>query len=97
MGPLISGKSRLVKYYSIWPELLGGGNSNIFWNFHPEAWGRFSPILTLTCAYFSNGLKQPPTRLDGTSIWWGESFPMQMGVSKNRGTPKWMVYNGKPY
>ena len=21
----------------------------------------------------------------------------QMGVSKNRGTPKWMVYNGKPY
>ena len=24
-----------------------------------------------------------------------ESF--YMGVSKNRGTPKWMVYNGKPY
>ena len=21
----------------------------------------------------------------------------EMGVSKNRGTPKWMVYNGKPY
>ena len=21
----------------------------------------------------------------------------QMGVSENRGTPKWMVYNGKPY
>ena len=21
----------------------------------------------------------------------------KMGVSKNRGTPKWMVYNGKPY
>ena len=20
-----------------------------------------------------------------------------IGVSKNRGTPKWMVYNGKPY
>ena len=20
-----------------------------------------------------------------------------MGVSKNKGTPKWMVYNGKPY
>ena len=20
-----------------------------------------------------------------------------LGVSKNRGTPKWMVYNGKPY
>ena len=22
---------------------------------------------------------------------------VDMGVSKNRGTPKWMVYNGKPY
>ena len=21
----------------------------------------------------------------------------KMGVSENRGTPKWMVYNGKPY
>ena len=21
----------------------------------------------------------------------------EVGVSKNRGTPKWMVYNGKPY
>ena len=25
------------------------------------------------------------------------SIEIQMGVSKNRGTPKWMVYNGKPY
>ncbi len=24
-------------------------------------------------------------------------FFYYMGVSKNRGTPKWMVYNGKPY
>ena len=23
--------------------------------------------------------------------------PVDIGVSKNRGTPKWMVYNGKPY
>ena len=22
---------------------------------------------------------------------------VDMGVSKNSGTPKWMVYNGKPY
>ena len=25
------------------------------------------------------------------------SKKMYMGVSKNRGIPKWMVYNGKPY
>ena len=24
-------------------------------------------------------------------------FQFYMGVSKNRGTPKWIVYNGKPY
>ena len=23
--------------------------------------------------------------------------PQNMGVSKNRGTPNWMVYTGKPY
>ena len=34
-------------------SFLGGGNSNIF-NFHPENWGRCSPILTIS--YFSNGL-----------------------------------------
>ena len=26
-------------------------------------------------------------------IWKG----LDMGVSKNKGIPKWMVYNGKPY
>ena len=36
---------------------LGGGNSNILY-FHPYL-GRWS---NLTCAYFSNGLVQPPTR-----------------------------------
>ena len=24
-------------------------------------------------------------------------YTLYMGVSKNRGTQKWMVYNGKPY
>ncbi len=28
-------------------------------------------------------------------VFW--DFVNQKGVSKNRGTPKWMVYNGKPY
>ena len=38
------------------------------------------------------------------SLFWGEKVGWlkfdtigYMGVSKNRGTPKWMVYNGKPY
>ena len=30
-------------------------------------------------------------------VWSDIFFPKQEGVSKNRGTPKWMVYNGKPY
>ena len=32
--------------------------------------------------------------------WWfrgiGDTIKKDMGVSKNRGTPKWMIYNGKP-
>ena len=28
---------------------------------------------------------------------WVGSTTNYMGVSKNRGTPKWMVYKGKPY
>ena len=30
-------------------------------------------------------------------LYHGQSFRSSMGVSKNWGTPKWMVYNGKPY
>ena len=35
-----------------------------------------------------------PTPLKGNSI---ISEYVYMGVSKNNGTPKWMVHNGKPY
>ena len=31
-------------------------------------------------------------------VWYlNENIWIYMGVSKNRGTPKWMVYNRKPY
>ena len=30
-------------------------------------------------------------------ISWFKMMTYHMGVSKNKGTPKWMVYNGKPY
>ena len=41
-------------------------------------------------------------RKEGRCFWWLENTTLkthclQMGVSKNRGTPKWMVYNGNPY
>ena len=37
----------------------------------------------------------PQTKMDVQRNWtW---FLSHLGVSKNRGTPKWMVYNGKPY
>ena len=26
-----------------------------------------------------------------------DAWSIDVGVSKNSGTPKWMVYNGKPY
>ena len=39
--------------------------------------------------------KTPKTSTRGKKTPW-DSQP-QLGVSKNTGTPKWMVYNGKPY
>ena len=33
--------------------------------------------------------------IESCSIFVCHSFGTYMGVSKNRGTPKWMVYNGK--
>jgi len=33
----------------------------------------------------------------GKITWVREKSPEDIGVSKNRGTPKWMVYKGKPY
>ena len=38
-------------------------------------------------------LKTQPKRLGSGDI----LIYTNMGVSKNRGTQKWMVYNGKPY
>ena len=43
---------------------LGGGNSNMFWNFHPENWGRFSPILTCSCIFFRWVGEKPPTIME---------------------------------
>jgi len=33
---------------------------------------------------------EPDFQVNAETVW------MYMGVSKNRGTPKWMVYNGRP-
>ena len=30
-------------------------------------------------------------------MFFSEALKGDIGVSKNRGTPKWMVYKGKPY
>jgi len=52
---------------------------------------RFSPskrrdVLELGYGAFFNNI--------GSS---GQEISSYVGVSKNRGTPKWMIYNGKPY
>ena len=39
---------------------LGGGNSKIFWNFHPDLFGEDEPIFDEHI--FQRGLVQPPTR-----------------------------------
>ena len=52
----------LTRFERVRDEVLGGGNSNIFY-FHPEHLGKRS---NLTCAYFSNGSVQPPTSLESS-------------------------------
>ena len=66
-------------------QLLGGGNSNIFWNFHPEIWGRF-PIWR---AYFSNGLKAP------TSLKIGARNPKRKRKEKSIPTSNYIHFQGK--
>ena len=63
---------------------LGAGNSNIFGHFHPENWGRCSPILTV--AYFSNGVNRnhQPVLLK-----YLESYPMIFGGATER---SWWAY-----
>ena len=54
---------------------LSRGSSNTFY-FHPENWGRISPILT--CAHFSDGLvknHQPDIPPD-LILWWGRELSM---------------------
>ena len=55
--------------------------------------------LSAHCSYYDD-VNCPTTHFNC----WVESVEcpfhshiIHMGVSKNRGTPKWMVYNGKPY
>ena len=33
-----------VCHWNVNRHILGGGNSNIFWNFHPEKLGKMNPI-----------------------------------------------------
>lgn len=53
-----------ITHFNKGPQLyLGGGNSNRFWNFHPESMGKWFPILT---SIFFKGLVRPPTSKETT-------------------------------
>ena len=62
-------------------------------------------LITVACCWpFTFGHEQIPAKpqiltlfLSSSDISWIPNSNFHMGVSKNRGTPKWMVYNGKPY
>ena len=43
------------------------------------------------------GTLYTPVPLDSIGMCCKVFSQSYMGVSKNKGTPKWMVYNGKPY
>jgi len=66
-----------------------------------------SPVVTLGGVAFTEndghdpwtGIfhPHPGVELQGSAAFLKYGMLKDMGVSKNRGTPKWMVYNGKPY
>ena len=74
-----------------------------------DVFSPFSRILVhITSPFSHRGLtkSRKSNKLEGFFSWrykvrWATDYFLSlyvyMGVSKNRGTPKWMVYNGKPY
>ena len=58
---------------------------------HPEV-SQFAPEKLYT---FPKGKLSSNHHFSGTIL--NFAGVVHMGVSKNRGTPKWMIYNGKPY
>ena len=66
--------------------------------------------INLTSWWFSWKITKDSEKVEVIQVFEGTDFSnfhddgknnaccfFQMGVSKNSGTPKWMVYNGKPY
>ena len=93
-------------------ERMGGVFQCHVWNPH-RSWFKYVPIQKMAGFFQSNmliccsivglqnfHLRTNTTRIQvnpstGLDFRWG--FEMGVSVSKNRGTPKWMVYDGKPY
>ena len=64
------------------------GDTPIFYRTHGYGRNTVPPILAAWAFQL----------IEETSGTDAEAVPLShTGVSKNRGTPKWMVYNGKPY
>ena len=75
--PVSSKKKKMAEEIFVHPKKKTGWwrFSNIFWNFHPEPWGRwffyFHPYLGKTIqfdSYFSIGLKQPTRKKVTTKL-----------------------------
>ena len=56
-----------------------------------------SQVLFAKNCQFIHNLRSEETAPNPCILRCFTSSVMFMGVCKNRGTPKWMVYNGKPY
>ena len=66
------------------------------WPFYPQNVG----LVTFTTSEFGSRELTISKRSRFNAELPGDLYcliPPEMDVSKNRGTPKWMVYNGKPY
>ena len=65
--PAAAAKFQGLDLSTPWCLTCGGGNWKVFGIFTPFFWGG-NELSNLTCAYFSNGLVQPPTRKNNGSL-----------------------------
>ena len=93
-----------LAYFTHWSPLIQpqGFHPNHMWPFaawphDPPCRGPFpcdeSTVATGSPLFVTVSPESGFKKSKSEPQWWG----WYMGVSKNMGTPKWMVYNGKPY
>ena len=104
--PTPNGSHETWSHFVLWKKPMEKTQHNThqsrwrLWNWEIQALGRRKQRITPVEITSS---QNPSNQVAGRKVWVETVGGLNcrerihMGVSKNRGTPKWMVYTGKPY